>query len=252
VRLWRPVSAKGLIRRLDQMLGREEETITPLLPVPALSVEQIFPEPLQRDEDLLAVLGASGDAGFRHAGKTREGRAPDDGEFLRLSMERCPATKSDQPAVARFAPSSSSVYGQICPGPMGQSFGFDRLRLAVPEAESLSPSQQDLTGDCGGSELGISSIGCPRDWREPRAAFDAAGQARTGTRLPRRARRRGGGIRPDAPPRTPPRVGGEGMTKTAWRRRGPCVCSNGRNLSWAIAEVPDGPARQVSLATPDA
>src|SRR4029077_8238294 len=44
------------VQRLATAMGREEEPITPRLPVPSFSVEQGFPEPLLRDEDLTAVL----------------------------------------------------------------------------------------------------------------------------------------------------------------------------------------------------
>src|ERR1051326_1918768 len=48
---------REVMRRLDQALGAEEEPISPILPVPALSAEQGFAEPVLRDEDVLEVIG---------------------------------------------------------------------------------------------------------------------------------------------------------------------------------------------------
>jgi len=152
-----PLTARfgqGLIRRLDQMLGREEETITPLMPVPALSVEQIFPEPLQRDEDLLAVLARLETRICDMLEKRGEGARrmmasffAVDGKVFRLEIGTSRPLR-DLHHLHRLFTDKFALAQWDSP------FGFDRLRLAVPEAESLSPSQQDLTGDCGGSELG--------------------------------------------------------------------------------------------------
>ena len=151
-----PLAARfghGLIRRLDQMLGREEETITPLMPVPALSVEQIFPEPLQRDEDLLAVLARLETrlcAMLETRGQgTRRMMASFfavDGKVFRLEVGTSRPLRDTKHLHRLFADKFSLVQWDT-------PFGFDRIRLAVPEAETLSPAQQDWTGDCAGGEL---------------------------------------------------------------------------------------------------
>ena len=49
-------SARRLLRRLDQALGREDEPITPRLPVPSAMAEQRFPEPIALEGDVLGTI----------------------------------------------------------------------------------------------------------------------------------------------------------------------------------------------------
>ena len=54
-----PLAARfgeGLVRRLDQALGREDEPITPRLPVPSYVAEQRFPDPIGLERDVLGVI----------------------------------------------------------------------------------------------------------------------------------------------------------------------------------------------------
>src|SRR6185312_16587674 len=44
-----------VLRQLDRALGREREPLMPRLPVPPYVAEQRFPEPIAREEDVLAV-----------------------------------------------------------------------------------------------------------------------------------------------------------------------------------------------------
>jgi protein ImuB len=143
-----PLAARfgqGLIRRLDQMLGREEETITPLLPVPALSVEQIFPEPVQRDEDLLAVLARLETRLCVMLEKRGQGARrmmarffAVDGKMFRLEIGTSRPLR-DPSHLHRLFTDKFALAQWDTP------FGFDRIRLSVPEAEGLMASQQDLT-----------------------------------------------------------------------------------------------------------
>ena len=57
-----PLAARfgnGLLLRLDQALGRVEEAISPRLPVPELSSERIFAEPIALQEDIEPHRGAA-------------------------------------------------------------------------------------------------------------------------------------------------------------------------------------------------
>jgi protein ImuB len=151
-----PLAARfgqGPIRRLDQMLGREEETITPLMPVPALSVEQIFPEPLQRDEDLLAVLAQLEARLCSMLEKRGEGARQMtarffavDGKVFCIEIGTSRPFRDSQHLHRLFTDKFTLTQWD-------NPFGFDRIRVSVPEAEDLSPLQQDWTGNCGGSEL---------------------------------------------------------------------------------------------------
>lgn len=154
-----PLAARfgpSLMQRLDQALGREEEPITPRLPLPPFSVEQGFPEPLSRDEDLLAVLAqlaerlcwlleqhgkgarqvlasffaVDGTVRRLQIGTSRPLR--DAGQLHRLLTEKFALTQWDN------------------------AFGFDRIRLAVLESESAAPAQTDWSeGEHG---LGIAHL----------------------------------------------------------------------------------------------
>jgi len=44
------------IRRIDQALGREDESIRPRLPLPAAMAERRFPDPIGREEDVLGAI----------------------------------------------------------------------------------------------------------------------------------------------------------------------------------------------------
>ena len=151
-----PLAARfgeGLMRRLDQALGRDDEPITPRTPIPPLSVEQGFPEPLLRDEHVLAVLA-------------------------RLEERLCGLLESRGEGARRMLASFFGVDGTVHQLQIGISrplrdaarlhrlftdkfslqqweneFGFDRIRVAVLEAESFVPSQKDLAGGGEGGEL---------------------------------------------------------------------------------------------------
>jgi protein ImuB len=142
-----------LIQRLDQIAGREDESITPLLPVPQLSVEQGFPEPLLRDEDILGVLARLGErlcAMLEQRGQgARQMKAwffGVDGTVNRLAIGTSRPLRdaghlhrlfTDKFALAKW----------------DNAFGFDKIRLAVMEAESLAPAQKDLTAGEDGPDF---------------------------------------------------------------------------------------------------
>jgi protein ImuB len=151
-----PLTARfgeALMQRLGQALGREDEPIMPRTPVPPLSVEQGSPEPLLRDEDILAVLA-------------------------RLEERLCALLESRGQGARRMLASFFGVDGTVHRLQVGASrplrdavrlhrlftdkfslakweneFGFDRIRLAVLEAESFAPSQNCLGGGEEGGEL---------------------------------------------------------------------------------------------------
>jgi protein ImuB len=49
-----------LLRQLDRALGREDEPLTPLLPVAPYVAERNFHEPIAREEDVLATVERRG------------------------------------------------------------------------------------------------------------------------------------------------------------------------------------------------
>jgi protein ImuB len=142
-----------LMQRLDQAVGEEDEPISPRTPVPALSAEQGFAEPVTRDEDLLAVL-------------------------MRLTAQLCEALEKRSQGARRLRASFFGLDGAVFRLEIGASrplhdagrlyrlftekfalanwdneFGFDRVRVCVVESESCAPAQADLTAAGEGPEL---------------------------------------------------------------------------------------------------
>jgi protein ImuB len=132
------------MRRLDQALGTEEEPISPRTPMPALSVEQGFAEPILRDEDVLCVID-------------------------RLTQRLCATLEKQGQGARRIMASVFGVDGRVFRLEIGTSgplrdgdkihrlftdkfanatwdseFGFDRVRVSVLEAEPIAPAQKDL------------------------------------------------------------------------------------------------------------
>jgi protein ImuB len=142
-----------LMRRLDQAMGREEEPITPRLPVPPFSVEQGFPEPLLRDEDLTAVLARLMERLCALLEKRGQGARQllasffgVDGTVNRLQI----GTSRPLHDAARL---NRLFTDKFALGQWDNEFGYDRIRLAALETQSLAPSQKDLMSGEEGPEL---------------------------------------------------------------------------------------------------
>lgn len=135
-----------LIKRLDQALGREDEPISPRLPVAGLSLERRLAEPVAREEDLLFV-----------AGELSRGLLPMleerglGGRLFELSLFRIDGAVfhvhagSSRPLrdparmEALFAGRFTALQDDIDAG-----YGFETLRLSVSHAEPLESRQMDL------------------------------------------------------------------------------------------------------------
>ncbi|WP_084246184.1 Y-family DNA polymerase [Rhodoplanes sp. Z2-YC6860] len=137
---------KGLLLRLDQALGRAEESIRPRLPVPAAMAEQRFADPIAREEDVLGtveylarqlatILERRGEGGrlfqlvlFRA-----------DGKVHRLELGTG-APLRDPARVRRLFTERLAALGDACdPG-----FGYDMVRLSTLTAERCDPVQSGL------------------------------------------------------------------------------------------------------------
>jgi protein ImuB len=133
-----------LMRRLDQALGREEEPISPRTPLPAFSVEQGFPEPLLRDEDLLSVLAWLEKRLCALLEERGEGARRVlacffgvDGKVNRLEIGASRPLRDAAHLHRLFTDKFALVQWD-------SEFGFDRIRVAVLEAERVSPAQKDF------------------------------------------------------------------------------------------------------------
>ena len=153
-----PLAARygqDFVRRIDQALGHEEESIRPRLPLPAAMAERRFPDPIGREEDVLGCIEHLARELDRVLERRGEGarllqvalfRA--DGKVYRLELGTA-APLRDPARVRRLFADRLAVLGDECdPG-----FGFDMLRLAALVTERLDPQQAGLTGGDQAAEL---------------------------------------------------------------------------------------------------
>ena len=82
------------VRRLDQALGREDEPITPRLPVPAALAEQRFPDPIALEADVLGTIEHLARELGARAGAARRGRAAVCRSRCSAPTARCIASSS--------------------------------------------------------------------------------------------------------------------------------------------------------------
>ena len=145
----------GLLRRLDQALGRADEPITPRLPLPSAMAEQRFPDPIAREADVLGTIEHLAHELGRVLERRGEGarlialslfRA--DGKVHRLEIGTG-APLREASRVRRLFEDRLAVLGDACdPG-----FGFDVIRLSALVTERCDPVQSGLAGPDHGEEL---------------------------------------------------------------------------------------------------
>jgi protein ImuB len=135
-----------LLRQLDRALGREEEPLTPRLPVAPYIAEQRFAEPIAREEDVLAIIEK-----LAARLKSTLERQGDGARRLELTLFRTDgalrriATGTSRPLRdpveirALFIERLAALNDDLDPG-----FGFDMARLAVAVAEPCPDEQIGL------------------------------------------------------------------------------------------------------------
>ena len=153
-----PLAARfgsGLLRQLDRALGREDEPLTPRQPVAPYSAEKSFPEPIAREEDVLAAIERLA-ARLEHALAARG----DGARSLELALFRTDGTVKRivagtsrplrNPTAIRvlFVERLAALVDEIDPG-----FGFDLARLSVAVAEPCPEEQIGLAGGEDKAEL---------------------------------------------------------------------------------------------------
>jgi protein ImuB len=128
-----------LLERLDQTLGRREEPISPLTPLPEWQVKQAFMEPAQHLEQVELALTALVDdlclvlaEGERGARRLRLDAYRVDGtvQSLRIGLTR---PSRDKAHMLR-------LFNEKLAG-LDAGFGFDLLTLSALESERLMPAQ---------------------------------------------------------------------------------------------------------------
>ncbi len=135
-----------LVRRLDQALGREDEPITPRLPVPSYVAEQRFPDPIGHERDVLGTIARLaarlGAAMERHQDGARLLQVAlfrTDNKVYRIEVGTGTPVR-DAARIVRLFGDRLAMIGDACdPG-----FGFDMVRLAVLAAERSEPVQGGL------------------------------------------------------------------------------------------------------------
>lgn len=139
----------GLLQRLDQALGLNEEAISPRRPVATLSVERKLADPIQAEEHILQLTGqvaASLKPGLEARGVG--GRVFElvlfrvDGRVFRVLVRASQPLRDPKRISSLFSERLAAVHDDLDAG-----FGFELLRLNVIEHELFKASQGDFTGD---------------------------------------------------------------------------------------------------------
>jgi len=144
-----PLAARfdaDLLRQLDRALGREDEPLSPRLPVAPYVAEKSFPEPIAREEDVLASverLAARLETALisRGEGARRLELAlfRTDGAVKRIAAGTSRPVRDPQAIRALFVERLAALGDEIDPG-----YGFDLARLSVLNAESCPDEQIGL------------------------------------------------------------------------------------------------------------
>jgi protein ImuB len=139
----------NLLLRLDQALGHDEEPISPRLPVASLSTERRLAEPIEGEEDILALAGQIATSlkpslEARGAG----GRVFElvlfrvDGKVFRISAGASQPLRDSKRIAKLFAERLTAVHDDLDVG-----YGFEILRLNVLRHEPFDAVQSDFDGD---------------------------------------------------------------------------------------------------------
>lgn len=143
-----------LLRRLDQALGREDEVISPRLPVPELSSERAFAEPIVLQEDIERTAAHLAGA-LRPSLDTRQLGARElelklfrvDGHVVSIRVRAASPVHTVPRIVMLFQERIAGFHEDLDAG-----FGFDLVRLNVLQSEARQNEQTDLTGSTGQGE----------------------------------------------------------------------------------------------------
>lgn len=144
-----PLAARfgmGLVNALDRLLGRQDSRIVPRRALPPIFAERRFAEPVARVETVMAVLGellaqVCETLRERHEGGRRFALRlfRSDGAVRDLAVETG-APVRDAAIILRLVNERIDALAD----PLDPGFGFDILRLAVPQTEPLVAEQAGL------------------------------------------------------------------------------------------------------------
>ena len=145
---------KSLLMRLDQALGHIDETLSPRLPVPELSVERRLIEPVTTTEDIESlVLFLAGSLKSTLESRGEGARSLQlmlfrvDGAVTRLLVGTVRPVREPRWIARLFHERLSRIEGGLDAG-----YGFDLVRLAVLSSAPLPASQSDLVDEDDGRD----------------------------------------------------------------------------------------------------
>ena len=143
------------IRRIDQALGREDEPITPRLPLPAYVAERRFADPILLEADVLGTTETLGQELARMLERRGEGARRlevalfrPDGRVYRVAVGTGAPLRDPKRISALFAERLAQMGDACDPG-----FGFDVVRLAALATERCDPVQTGLAAPDHAAEL---------------------------------------------------------------------------------------------------
>jgi protein ImuB len=153
-----PLAARfgvDFVRRLDQATGREDEPITPRLPIPPYVTERRFPEPIALEADVLATIEHLAQELGRMLERRGEGTRGlqaalfrTDGKVHRIVVGTGAPLRDGARTRALFAERLAAIGDACDPG-----FGFDVIRLCALASERSDPAQTGLAVPDDGVEL---------------------------------------------------------------------------------------------------
>lgn len=140
-----------LLLRLDQALGRNEESISPRRPVAALSAERQLVEPIQAEEDIIGITGEIAVSlkqilEERGIGGTVFELAlfRVDGRVFRIRVGASRVLRDEKAIAGLFLERLDAIHDDLDAG-----FGFELLRLNVLQHAVFEVLQGDFSGDDG-------------------------------------------------------------------------------------------------------
>lgn len=144
-----------VLRQLDRALGYEHEPLTPRLPVAPYVAEQRFPEPIAREEDVLAItarlarrLQSALERGGDGVRRIELSLFRTDGAVRRIAAGTSRPLRAPEEITALFVERLAALADTLDPG-----FGFDMARLSVIVAEPCPPEQIGLGSGEDAAEL---------------------------------------------------------------------------------------------------
>jgi protein ImuB len=153
-----PLAARfgeDFVRRLDQAMGRDDEPITPRLPIPPYVTERRFPEPIALEADVLATIEHLAQELGRLLERRGEGARGlqaalfrTDGKVHRIVVGTGAPLRDGARMRALFAERLAAIGDACDPG-----FGFDVIRLCAFASERSDPAQTGLAAPYHGVEL---------------------------------------------------------------------------------------------------